>query len=274
MKAQSNGIEIEYESMGDPRNPTLLLIMGFSVQMIAWDDQFCRLLVERGFRVVRFDNRDVGLSTKIVRGTYSLDDMADDARGLLDWLGVSQAHVVGASMGGMIAQLLALRHPTRVCSLCSIMSTTGEPGVGGPSPEALGALMLPPPQSREDAIARGELVLKAIGSTGFPLDLDRIRDRAARSYDRCFYPQGAGRQLMAVQTAPPRTVALRRLRVPTLVIHGEADPLVHVSGGRATAAAIPGAELLVFPGMGHELPRPLWPQIVDAIARNTRRADA
>jgi pimeloyl-ACP methyl ester carboxylesterase len=272
MKAQSNGIEIEYESMGDPRNPALLMISGFSVQLIAWDDDFCRMIVERGFRLIRFDNRDVGLSTKYTRGTYSLDDMAEDARGLLDWLGVPRAHVVGQSMGGMIAQLLAIRHPTRVRTLCSIMSTTGEPSVGGATPQALAALMRPPPTSREEAIERIEEILKVIGSTGFPLDFARIRDRAARSFDRCFYPLGATRQLLAVQTAPPRTEALRKLRMPTLVIHGEADPLVSVTGGKATAAAIPGSELLIFPGMGHELPRPLWPQLVDAIARNTQRA--
>jgi pimeloyl-ACP methyl ester carboxylesterase len=175
-------------------------------------------------------------------------------------------------MGGMIAQLLAIRHPTRVRSLCSIMSTTSEPGVGGPSPEALAALMRPPPQNREETIQRGEDVLRVIGSTGYPLDLERVRARAARSYDRCHYPMGATRQLMAVQLAQPRTESLRKLRMPSLVIHGDADPLVNVSGGRATAAAIPGAELLVYPGMGHELPKPLWPKIIDAIARNAARA--
>jgi len=272
MKAQTNGIEIEYESMGDPRHPTLLLVMGFSVQMIAWDDELCRMLVERGFRVVRFDNRDVGLSTKCTRGGYSLDDMALDAIGLCDWLGVPRAHVVGASMGGMIAQLVAIRQPTRVRSLCSIMSNTGERGVGGARPEALAALMRPPPATRDEAIQRGEEVLKVIGSKGYPLDLRRMRDRAARSYDRCFYPAGAARQMMAVQTAAPRTDGLRKLTMPALVIHGDADPLVDVSGGRATAAAIPGAELIVIPGMGHELNPVLWPQIVDAIARNASRA--
>jgi pimeloyl-ACP methyl ester carboxylesterase len=272
MRAQANGIELEYESIGDPRDPTLLLIMGFSVQMIAWDDELCRLLAERGFRVVRFDNRDVGLSSKIKGGAYTLDDMAGDARGLLEWLGVSNAHVVGASMGGMIAQLLAIHWPARVRSLCSIMSTTGDPMVGQPTPQSFGALMRAPPTTRDEAIQRAEDILRVIGSPGYPLDLERIRNRAARSFDRCHYPVGAGRQLMAVQAARGRTEALKRLRVPTLVIHGADDPLVHVSGARATAAAIPGAELIVYPGMGHELPTPLWPQIIDAIARNAARA--
>lgn len=272
MRAQANGIELEYETMGDPRHPTLLLVMGFSVQMIAWDDEFCRLLVERGLRVVRFDNRDVGLSSKTVGRHYTLGDMAADARGLLDWLGVGTAHVVGASMGGMIAQLFAAHWPTRVRSLCSLMSTTGDPMVGQPTGRALAALLRPPPSTRDEAIDRAEDILRVIGSPGYPLDVARIRDRAARSYDRCHYPVGAGRQLLAVQSASPRGELLRRISAPTLVIHGAEDPLVHVSGGRATAAAIPGAELLIFPGMGHDLPRPLWPAIVDAIVRNTARA--
>jgi pimeloyl-ACP methyl ester carboxylesterase len=272
MRARSNGIDIEYESIGDPRNPTLLLIMGYSVQMIAWEDEFCALLAERGFRVVRFDNRDVGLSTKLTGSSYTLDDMAEDARGLLDWIGVPRAHVVGASMGGMIAQLVAIRHPSRVRSLCSIMSTTGDPKVGQPSPAALGALLLPPPQTRDEAIDRAEQVLKVIGSPGFPLDLERIRRRAARSFDRCHHPMGAARQLLAVRSALPREKALERLRMPTLVIHGADDPLVHVSGGRATATAIRNAELMIVPGMGHELPKPICPSIADAIARNAARA--
>jgi pimeloyl-ACP methyl ester carboxylesterase len=281
---RANGIELDYDTFGSRGDPALLLIMGFSVQKIWWDEEFCELLAGRGFFVIRFDNRDVGLSTKIEGGpfpdlaaalagdaasaAYTLDDMADDAAGLLDALDISAAHVVGASMGGYIAQCLVLRHPDKVLSLCSIMSSTGDRSVGQPSAEALAVLLQPPPQTRDEAMDRAVATAKVIGSPGFALDEDRLRRRAARAWDRCHYPIGAARQLVAIMASPDRTAPLRQVRVPTLVIHGEADPLVGPSGGRATAEAIPHARLLTVPGMGHDLPPETWPLIAGAIVDN------
>src|SRR3954467_8994194 len=285
---RANGIDIEYDEFGKSSDPALLLIMGFSAQMIAWDEDFCRLLAGEGFRVIRFDNRDVGLSTKIEGGpapdiaaalggdtssaAYLLDDMADDAAGLLDALGIPAAHIVGASMGGMIAQLVATRHPDKTLSLCSIMSTTGDTSVGQPTPEAMAPLLAPPPQNREEAMERGVAATKIIGSPVYPADPDEVRARSARAYDRCAYPEGVARQLVAILGSPDRTPALASVDVPTVVIHGDADPLVTPSGGEATAKAIPGAELRVMPGMAHDLPKPLWPEIVGAIVGNIRKA--
>ncbi|HEX4539594.1 MAG TPA: alpha/beta hydrolase [Acidimicrobiales bacterium] len=286
--ARANGIDIEYETFGDPTDPVMLLIMGLGGQLIAWDADFCNRLAAHGFRVIRFDNRDVGLSTKIEAGpvpdimaviqgdrssvSYSLEDMAADATGLLDALGVEKAHIVGVSMGGMIAQVVAIDHPDRVLSLASIMSTTGDPSVGAPTPEAMAVLMRPPPQERDDVIAGEVETHKAIGSPGFPVDEERTRRRAAAAYDRSFYPQGVARQVAAVVAASDRTEGLSHIDVPTVVIHGTADPLVTPSGGEATAKAVPGAELIMVEGMGHELPPGAWETVVEAVVRNAAKA--
>jgi pimeloyl-ACP methyl ester carboxylesterase len=258
--------------------------------MLSWPDEFCMTLAARGHYLIRFDNRDVGLSTHLYaapqpdilaafRGDFSsvayrLTDMAADAAGLLDVIGVDSAHIVGVSMGGMIAQTLAIVYPERVRSLTSIMSTTGDPAVGQPSEAAMGALLAPPATSREEAIERNLAAYRVIASPGFPLDEERVREIAARSYDRCYDPVGAGRQLVAVLASGDRTQALRGVRVPTLVIHGAEDPLVHVSGGQATAAAIPGAELVVIEGMGHDLSPGLLLPFADRISALVTRAEA
>jgi pimeloyl-ACP methyl ester carboxylesterase len=286
--ARANGIDIEYETFGDPTDPVMLLIMGLGGQLIVWDDELCTQLADHGFRVIRYDNRDVGLSTKIEGGPvpdvmavvqgdrssvpYSLDDMAADATGLLDALGIENAHVVGVSMGGMIAQVVAIDHPGRVLSLASIMSTTGDPSVGAPTPEAMAVLMRPPAEERDEVIAAEVESTRAIGSPGFPFDEERTRSRAAAKYDRSFYPQGVARQVAAVVSAADRTERLSHIDVPTVVIHGTADPLVTPSGGEATAKAIPGAELIMVEGMGHELPPGSWPTVVDAVVRNAAKA--
>jgi pimeloyl-ACP methyl ester carboxylesterase len=282
---------ISYETFGDPSDPALLLIMGLGAQLVDWPDEFCDLLVDRGFHVIRFDNRDIGLSTwlddlplpdlaEIFGGDFStvpylLSDMAADTAGLLKELGIQRAHVAGASMGGMIAQQLAIDSPDLVASLCSIMSTTGDRTVGHPTPEAAAALMRPAATNREDAIAGAVAGSKAIGSWAFGVfDIaeEDLVGKAAAKYDRAFHPAGTARQYGAIVASPDRTAALGAVTVPTLVVHGEADPLIDVSGGRATAAAVPGATLLVIPGMGHDLPRATWPRIVDAIAANASRA--
>jgi pimeloyl-ACP methyl ester carboxylesterase len=280
-RARANGIELEWDEFGSRNDPPLLLIMGLGAQMIAWDEEFCARLAGSGLRVIRFDNRDVGLSTKIEDGpppnllaafmgdtssaAYTLRDMADDAVGLLDALGLTAAHIVGASMGGMIAQTMAIRHPARVITLTSIMSTTGDVHVGQPSSDALPLLMTPAPPERDAFIEHGLGVARVLAAPGTVIDEHRTRERAARSFDRGFYPMGVGRQLVAILASGDRTPALRSLDLPTLVIHGEGDPLIDPSGGRATAAAIPGARLLSLPGMGHDLPKELWDTIVDAI---------
>jgi pimeloyl-ACP methyl ester carboxylesterase len=285
--ARVGGIDIAYETFGDRADPTVLLVMGFASQMIAWPDEFCSGLAERGHHVVRFDNRDVGLSTHLrdapppdvlaafggntASAAYRLTDMAADAAGLLAALGIDSAHVVGVSMGGMVAQTLAIEHPDRVRSLTSIMSTTGDPAVGQPSPAAMGALMAPPATTREEAVERVLASYRVIGSPGFPLDEEGLRDVAGRSFDRAYDPVGATRQLVAVLASGDRTADLRRLRVPALVVHGAQDPLISVSGGEATAAAIPEAELVVVDGMGHDLSRgvllPLMERISALVAR-------
>ncbi len=290
--AETNGIEICYESFGRREDAPLLLVMGLGSQMVLWDEDFCGALVERGHYVVRYDNRDVGLSTKFeqagapnvlelmqnaqsggpLEAPYLLDDMADDAAGLLDALELPSAHVVGASMGGMIAQTLAIRHPERVQSLTSIMSSTGNPELPPARPEAMAVLMRKRATDREGAIEAAVEAQKVIGSSGFPFDEARVRERAARQYDRCFHPEGLARQLAAIVASGSRVAALGGVRAPTLVIHGDADPLVPIDGGRDTAQAIPGAELLVIEGMGHDLPRQAWPRVVDAIAEHARKA--
>jgi pimeloyl-ACP methyl ester carboxylesterase len=290
---KSNGLSFEYETFGDRGARPLLLVMGLGAQMILWDEDFCRALADSGHWVVRFDNRDVGLSAKLdAAGTpnvldlmqkvtsgakpevpYSLDDMADDTAGVIGALGLESAHVVGASMGGMIAQTLAYRHPQRVRSLTSIMSSTGDPSLPPAKPEAMAVLLAPPPTTRDAAIEAQVKTWRAIGSPGFPFDEAYVRARGARVYDRCFNPAGTARQLAAILTHGSRRARLAGVRAPTLVIHGEADPLVPVEGGRDTAAAIPGAELLTIEGMGHDLPQGAWPRIVAAISAHTERAD-
>ncbi len=285
---RANGVDIRYETTGDPADPALLLIMGLGAQLIGWPDEFCAGLAGRGFHVIRFDNRDIGLSGSLdelglpdlpaIMGgdpatvPYRLADLADDAAALLKELGVDRAHVVGASMGGMIAQQLTIDHPDVVASLCSIMSTTGDRTVGGPSPEAIALMSRPAAADRDEAIANAVVSARVLGSPAYPAAEEEIRQRAARVYDRSFRPAGFARQYAAILASPDRTAALAGVTVPALVIHGEADPLVGVSGGRATAAAIPGAELLVVPGMGHDLPRELWPRLIDAIVRNAGAA--
>jgi pimeloyl-ACP methyl ester carboxylesterase len=279
--------ELCYETFGDLADPALLLVMGLGTQMIAWHDDFCALLARRGFHVIRFDNRDAGRSSRS-RGrppgalellarrprdpAYTLDDMADDAAGLLDALEIEAAHVVGASLGGMIAQTLAVRHPDKVLSLCSIMSTTGARTAGQPSYRIWGTFLRRPPREREAYVDYMTALFKRIGSPGFERDEDRIRDLAGRSYDRGINPAGTGRQLGAILASGDRTKALRGLRVPTLVIHGDKDLMIGSSGGRATAKAIPGARLVTIDGMGHDLPRGAWREIADAIESNAARA--
>jgi pimeloyl-ACP methyl ester carboxylesterase len=285
--APANGIELCYQEMGDPDGEPLVLVMGLATQMIAWDEEFCRMLAERGFRVVRFDNRDIGRSTK-VRGAglpnvlglvvgrgepaYRLRDMADDTVGLMDHLGIDAAHVVGASMGGMIAQCTAIGHPDRVRSLTSIMSTTGSRRVGHPSYKTLGLLLGKPPRQREAAIERVVKTFKTIGSPGYPFEEERIREIAGRSFDRGHSQAGIARQLHAITASGDRTPHLRKLDLPTVVIHGKSDVLVNPSGARATARAIPAARLKLIDGMGHDLPRALWPTIVEEICCNAARA--
>jgi pimeloyl-ACP methyl ester carboxylesterase len=284
---RSNGLEIHYETLGDPSDPPMLLIMGIGAQLIDWPAEFCAQLAARGFHVILMDNRDAGLSSAlddlgvpdvpaIIGGdmstvAYLFSDMADDAAGLLKALDIKRAHVIGTSMGGMIAQQLVIDHPDLAASLCSIMSTTGDRTVGRATPEALAAITRPAATSRDDAITRGAAGSRVIGSPAYPASDDELRRRAAAKYDRSFRPAGTARQMSAIVASPDRTAALHDVTVPTVVIHGEEDPLVGVSGGRATAAAVPGAELVTFPGMGHDLPRQLWPQIIDAIVRNARR---
>lgn len=263
-------LELAYERLGEARAEPVVMIMGFGVQMITWPDGFCRALVERGFQVVRFDNRDVGQSSRAPRG-YTLDDMADDVAALLDALHIPSAHVVGASMGGFIAQLVALRHHERVRSLVSIMSSTGNRAVGQPRPELLPLLMTPAPLDPQGYLETRLRSLKLIASPGFPFDEARARDVITRSWQRGYDPAGVQRQLMAVLAAPDRTTLLQRIRAPTLVVHGSDDGIVHRSGGEATARAIPGARLLMVEGMAHDLPEGAWPRIADAIRDNARR---
>ncbi|GAA2481169.1 alpha/beta fold hydrolase [Winogradskya humida] len=282
--AKTNGVELAYETHGDPAAPALLLVMGLGAHLTDWPLEFTEQLAANGFHVIRFDNRDAGLSTALddsgvpdipalmggdrSSAPYLIADLAADAAGLLDTLGVQRAHVVGASLGGMIAQQLTIDYPDRVASLCSIMSTTGDFTVGRPRPEAAAMIGRPPSASREEVIAGSVAGSRVIGSPGYPATEEYLTARAAAKYDRAYRPLGTLRQYAAVLASPDRTQALRRVTAPTLVIHGEDDPLIDVSGGRATAAAIPGSTLLTIPGMGHDLPRELWPRITAAIARN------
>ncbi|MDH3678914.1 MAG: alpha/beta hydrolase [Acidimicrobiia bacterium] len=284
-QADNDGVVIEYDTIGTHDHPALLLIMGFATQLTAWDREFCQLLASHGFFVIRFDNRDCGLSGKtdgeppnimalmmaVMAGNevteevpYTLSDMAADGLAVLDHLGIDQAHIAGASMGGMIAQQMAIDHPDRVLSLTSIMSTTGDSSVGQGTQEAVGALFSPPPEDRDSVIERGLTIAGVVCGPHF--DEAEARIRIGDAFDRSFHPQGGPFQLAAIAKTGDRTENLRALDVPTLVIHGEVDTLVDVSGGEATAAAIGGAKLLTFDDMGHDLPKPRWPEITAAIA--------
>ncbi len=290
-KIDTNNIYIEYDTLGNASDPALLLIMGLSGQMILWDEDLCRGFVNRGLYVIRFDNRDAGLSAKfedpgpltsekmlsaVLNGDkicppYTLEDMARDAFGLMDGLGVKQAHVLGASMGGMIAQTMAIMHPDRVLTLTSISSAAGNLDIGGPGRHTAQREFVPlqiPPAERSayiDFMAKG---MQALSGPGYMFDEGEARVLAARCYDRCYYPRGTTRQLLAIMASENRRPALCRLAVPTLVIHGDCDPLVPVEAGIDTANAISGARLKIINGMGHDLPRQIWPDIIDTVCRH------
>ena len=285
--AQVGEIEIAYETIGDPGDPPVLMIMGLGSQLVHWPDGFCELLAGRGYWLIRFDNRDAGHSTRLagkasglgalMRGEqadtpYRLADMAADSVGLLDVLEVERAHVVGVSLGGMIAQQVAIDFRERVISLASIMSTTGDRAVGEAT-EAATELLLSRPATDRQAYLDGAVAgRRVLGSVDELRDDDLVREIAARAFDRGIYPEGTGRQLAAIIASGDRTPRLRELDLPTVVIHGEIDPLIGVSGGKATAAAIPGSELVLIEGMGHDLPPPAWERITDALVANFERA--
>lgn len=290
--AKTNGIELCYEIFGAPDAEPLVLIMGLGAQMIHWDDEFCRDLAGRGFRVIRFDNRDIGQSTKLSGGKplrpmellklrifkiapeapYKLWDMARDVVGLLDALGINKAHIVGASMGGMIAQEIAMQYPDRVLSLTSIMSSTGNPRLPQPTREASAILLAPPPKTKAEYIERFGQTWKVLRGGSFPADEAKDLERAERTYARGLNPPGVGRQLRAILASGNRKDRLGSVKTPTLVIHGTIDPLVRVEAGKDTAASIPGAKLLLIDGMGHALPIPMWPTIIGAIAEHAHGA--
>ena len=290
--APANGQRLCYETFGTPADPALLLIMGLGAQMILWDDAFCQTLAERGFHVIRFDNRDIGRSSRVdkpvridlpalmlqafqgkpIASPYKLADMAQDAAGVLDHLGVAAAHVVGASMGGMIAQEMAINLPARVLSLTSIMSSTGARGLPGPTPAAAAVLMAPPPDGREAYVETFCRSWRVLRGGSFPEDEARDPGRAARIWDRGLNPAGSARQLLAIFASGDRTPRLGGVRAPALVIHGAADPLVPLPAGQATASAIPGATLRVIQTMGHAIPLPVWPEVIAAITEHCREA--
>jgi pimeloyl-ACP methyl ester carboxylesterase len=271
---RANGIELEYEALGDAQNPPLLMIAGLGAQLVTWDDEFCAGLAGAGFWVIRFDNRDAGLSSKLDHlgppkldtPAYSLADMADDAAALLDALGLGAAHVVGASMGGMIAQQLAIRHPARVMTLTSIMSSPGGEDVVPPTPEAAQVVFRPPAPDREAEIELSLWAARVLAGPANDLDLERERRRVMQRIERGFHPDGTTRQLAALLSTASTRQALGRLRIPVLVVHGEDDPLVPIENGVRTAAAIPGARLLRLPKMGHNMPPASWPVVIAAIA--------
>ena len=288
--AKTNGIELCYDSFGDPAAAPLLLIMGLASQMIAWDDSFCKQLAARGYWVIRFDNRDIGRSTYLtaagvpdagaalmaalagrpVQAPYLLRDMADDAVGLLDALGIKSAHIVGASMGGAIAQLLAIHHPTRVRTLTSIMATTGEPGLPPPTQQAMAVLLKPPPRNKSDYLQSFQQTWKVLRVGSFPEDEARDIERAERNFARGLNPAGVARQLVAIVASGSRKRALASVRAPALIIHGDVDPLVPLACGTDTQRSIPGARMHVIKGMGHALPISMWPSIIDAIAAHAQ----
>ncbi len=286
-RASANGIELEYQTFGDPGDQPLVLIAGLATQMISWLEPFCELLASRGFFVIRFDNRDVGLSTWMesagppdisaaFRGeghpAYQLDDMADDVAGLLDSLGLPAAHLVGASMGGFIAQLVAIKHPDRVLSLTSIMSGPGGSDEVAPTPEGAAVLMTAPPATREERIELTMTIHRTLAGAGDQLDDAVERARAERAVDRAYYPLGVARQLVAILGAGSRLERLKLVRVPTLVVHGTDDVLVPIENGRRVAAAVPGARFLEVQGMGHDIPERVWSELVDAIEKLTQQS--
>lgn len=282
---ETNGIRLCWESFGDPSHPALILIMGMGAQMVGWDDEFCVELALRGFRVIRFDHRDVGKSSWLdhagvpdvtrammrawmrwpVEAPYLLDDMARDVIGLMDALRIQRAHVVGASMGGTIAQVMAIQHPERMLSMTSIMSTTGDPDLPKPHPTATAAVMRPMPSTLASYVDRYVDTYEVLRLGHFPEEIERDRLRAARTHGRGINPLGGMRHLVAILASGNREKALRKVEVPTLVIHGNLDPLVPLAAGFATAQSIPGAEMMVVDGMGHTMPKVLWPQLVDRI---------
>ncbi|MEM1333879.1 MAG: alpha/beta fold hydrolase [Actinomycetota bacterium] len=286
------GMDLEFETFGDPSDPTLLLVNGYTSQLLAWPVELCEALVAHRLHVVRYDNRDVGLSTKLdgqranpmsvqrrIRDgetpppvPYLLSDMAADGVGLLSALGIEAAHVAGMSMGGMIVQTMAIEHPARIRSLTSIMSSPGDPAVGRPTPEARDALLAPPALDRETHVANS--VRSLVWASKRFGDADEIRRRAAEDFDRMFYPEGSIRQLAAIYASPDRSSALAALTVPTLVLHGSDDTLITPDGGRRTAELVPGATYVELADMGHDLPRPLWHTLADLIGGHARRADA
>lgn len=292
-KTTANGIEIHYEEQGDPAAPAMLLIMGFGAQLTLWPDELVEALAAQGFRVIRYDNRDVGLSQKfdgvkapgLVKMTllskigftpkvpYTLADMADDGVGLLDALGIERAHIVGASMGGMIAQHVAARHPDRCLSLTAVFSTTGNPKLPPARSEAMKALITRPDSTEEGVLVEhGMMLARTIGSPGYPAPEDRLRERTLASVRRSFYPEGPTRHLSAIVADGDRRAMLRDIAVPTLVLHGEDDPLVPCEGGRDTAASIPGARLKTIPGWGHDLPLELVDELAGAIGEHARQS--
>lgn len=288
---QANGIQIEYETFGNRANPALLLIAGNGAQLIFWETEFCKMLEDAGFFVIRFDNRDAGLSTKFeeagvpdfmaaiqavmtgkaVEAPYSLNDMADDCIGLLDALEIEKAHICGASMGGMIAQVVAYRHPQHVLSLTSIMSNTGNPQSVQGNSDALAAVIAPSPTERNAYVEHNMKVWRKIWSPGFPFEEERARAFLENSYDRSFCPSGAVRQNIAILACGDRTASLATIKAPTLVIHGSSDPLIPLDAGKEAARAITGADLLVIDGMGHDLPQGVWRDISSAIAKRLQR---
>ncbi|MCF8033922.1 MAG: alpha/beta fold hydrolase [Desulfarculaceae bacterium] len=292
-QARANGIQIEYETFGDSASPALLLIAGNGAQLIFWEDEFCQSLAQNGFYVICFDNRDAGLSTKFdqagvpdlmaafqaamqgkpVQAAYSLDDMADDAVGLLNALGIGKAHICGLSMGGMIAQVVACRHPEHVLSLTCIMSNTGNPQAPQGKPEALAAVMAPAPEGREAFIEHNLEVWRKIWSPGFPFEEQRARTFMEKSYDRSFCPQGMARQNLAIMATGDRRPLLASIKAPALIIHGSADPLIPLEAGQEAVRVIPGASFLVIEGMGHDLPQGVWERIVDAVSRHAQQAN-
>jgi pimeloyl-ACP methyl ester carboxylesterase len=285
-----SGIELEYRTTGDPADPVLLVVNGYTSQMISWPQGYIDQIVAEGMFVVQFDNRDVGLSTKLDGQTvspgavlgavlageplppvpYTLSDMAADGIGLLDHLGVARAHIVGNSMGGMIVQTMAIDYPTRIASVISVMSSTGDPRVGAPTPEARTALLAPPPPNRDDYIAAS--LNAAVWMSKKYYDPEWMQTIAAEQYDRCFYPEGATRQLAAIYATGDRSAGLAELDVPLLVIHGRDDTLITPQGGERTAELVSGSRYLLLSDMGHDMPRPLWPVLAEAIGGHVRAA--
>jgi pimeloyl-ACP methyl ester carboxylesterase len=287
--APANGITIAYETFGDAADLPILLVMGLGTQMMAWRDGFCRMLAHRGHHVIRFDNRDIGLSTHLDdqppgkpiaaflgrRPAYLVPDMAEDTAGLIDELGVGSVHAVGVSMGGCISQSLTIAHPELVRSLTSISSSTGSRRVGRPRFDIARYMVVRrPAKDRDEAIALSVATWQRIGSPGYPFDLDTVQQLAGEAYDRRYDPAGGARQFAAILGSSDRTAALRTVDVPTVVLHGEADPLITVSGGAATAAAIPGARLVTYPGMAHDLPEALWPTFIEEISKVVAEGEA